>query len=209
MKHLNKIQSAKHSWRTTALSAAVLIGLTSVSAPVNSATEGKTIGDLEIYQAAKGGKVTIMMMLDTSGSMDGGQYTSACDIPSDKTYQSKGTEDSLTDPTYIRKYCKTNDSSSNKVYFFLYKTNAGKDGKWSSCGPNGDTKKERCNGKPIAAPSLDGYSVEKDDKNWYYYKTSTDGARYYDRLTRLKDAIFTLLEGHQLDDTKVAIGIGQ
>ena len=206
MKHLNKIQSAKHSWRTTALSAAILISLTAISSPVNSATDGKKIGDLEIYQAAKGGKVTIMMMLDTSGSMDGGQYTSACDIPSDKTYQSKGTEDSLTDPTYIRKYCKTNDSSSNKVYFFLYKTNADK---WSSCGPNGDTKKERCNGKPIAEPSFDGYSVEKDDKNWYYYKTSTDGARYYDRLTRLKDAIFTLMESDQLDDKKVAIGIGQ
>lgn len=209
MKYLNNRQLARHSWRTTALSAAVLIGLTSVSAPVNSATEGKTIGDLEIYQAAKGGKVTIMMMLDTSGSMDGGQYTSACDIPSDKTYQSKGTEDSLTDPTYIRKYCKTNDSSSNKVYFFLYKTNAGKDGKWSSCGPNGDTKKERCNGKPIAEPSLNGYSVEKDDKDWYYYKTITGGARYYDRLTRLKDAIFTLMESDQLDAEKVAIGIGQ
>lgn len=209
MKHMNQRQSVIRLWRTTALSAAILISLTAISSPVNSATDGKKIGDLEIYQAAKGGKVTIMMMLDTSGSMDGGQYTSACDIPSDKTYQSKGTEDSLTDPTYIRKYCKTNDSSSNKVYFFLYKTNAGKDGKWSSCGPNGDTKKERCNGKPIAAPSLDGYSVEKDDKDLYYYKTSTDGARYYDRLTRLKDAIFTLMESDQLDAEKVAIGIGQ
>lgn len=29
----------------------------------------KKIGDLEIYKAAEGGKVTIIMMLDTSGSM--------------------------------------------------------------------------------------------------------------------------------------------
>ena len=72
MKHMNQRQSVIRSWRTTALSAAILISLTAISSPVNSATDGKKIGDLEIYQAAKGGKVTIMMMLDTSGSMDGG-----------------------------------------------------------------------------------------------------------------------------------------
>ena len=206
MKHLKKIQSAKHSWRTTALSAAILISLTAISIPVNSATDSKKIGDLEIYQAAKGGKVTIMMMLDTSGSMDGGQYTSACDLPSDTTSQGIDKEDSLTTPKYERKFCKTNISGSDKLYFFLYKTN---NSKWSSCGPNGVTKKDQCNGKPIAAPSLDGYAVEKVDKNWYYYKASTGGARYYDRLTRLKDAIFNLMESDQLDDEKVAIGIGQ
>lgn len=69
MKHMNQAQSVKRSWRTTALSAATLISLTAISSPVNSATEGKKIGDLEIYQPAKPGAATIFMMLDISGSM--------------------------------------------------------------------------------------------------------------------------------------------
>lgn len=69
MKHMNQRQSVIRSWRTTALSAAILISLTAISTPVNSATDNKEIGDLEIYQAAKPGAATIFMMLDISGSM--------------------------------------------------------------------------------------------------------------------------------------------
>ena len=69
MKYMNQAQSVKRSWRTTALSAAILISLTAISTPVNSAVNGKKIGDLEIYQAAKPGAATIFMMLDISGSM--------------------------------------------------------------------------------------------------------------------------------------------
>lgn len=36
-----------------------------------------------------------------------------------------------------------------------------------------------------------------------------NGTRYYDRLTRLKDAIFTLMDSPRLDSNKVAIGVGQ
>lgn len=41
MKHMNQAQSVKRSWRTTALSAAILISLTAISTPVNSAVNGK------------------------------------------------------------------------------------------------------------------------------------------------------------------------
>ena len=41
-----------------------------IALPVAQAdVAGKKIGDLEIYKAAEGGKTTITMMLDTSGSM--------------------------------------------------------------------------------------------------------------------------------------------
>lgn len=69
MKHMNQRQSVIRSWLTTALSAAILISLTAISTPVNSATDNKEIGDLEIYQPAKPGAATIFMMLDISGSM--------------------------------------------------------------------------------------------------------------------------------------------
>jgi type IV pilus assembly protein PilY1 len=33
--------------------------------------------------------------------------------------------------------------------------------------------------------------------------------KHYDRLTRLKDAIFTLMDSNQIDSNSVAMGIGQ
>ena len=109
----------------------------------------KNVGDLEIYKAAEGGKVTITMMLDTSGSMTQTQVGSdACDLPSGvantTTSYSSNYDTSATTPSYRRYYCK------------------GKDNK-----------------------------------------------KYYDRLTRLKDAIFALMDSTALDSNKVAIGIGQ
>ncbi len=70
MKHVNDKKSKSYSWCTTALTTAVLIGLSAISVSVNSATNDKLIGDLEIYKAATPGIATIFMMLDTSGSMD-------------------------------------------------------------------------------------------------------------------------------------------
>ena len=112
----------------------------------------KQIGDLEIYKAAEGGKVTIMMMLDTSGSMTQTERSinsSACDLPngvisSTRDYNTSY-EDSATTPSYKRYYC---------------------------------TGKQ-------------------------------DNKKYYDRLTRLKDAIFTLMDNTSLDSSKVSVGIGQ
>ena len=112
----------------------------------------KKIGDLEIYKAAEGGKVTIMMMLDTSGSMTQTQSnvtSSACDLPSGIT--SKTTN-------YTSSYDNSNTNPSYKRYY--------------------------CTGKQ-------------------------DNKKYYDRLTRLKDAIFTLMDNTSLDSSKVSVGIGQ
>lgn len=213
MKHLNKIQSAKHSWRTTALPAAILITLTAISSPVNSAIDGKKIGDLEIYQAAKGGKVTIMMMLDTSGSMDGGQYTSACDLPLGITSQGVYTEESSTDPIYDRKFCKTGDYSSDKKYLYREETRKNKTPLWYSCDAGGAPKPQfkYCQTILSSPPLLtnDFDSDKGNGNNNFYYKRTGTGKAYYDRLTRLKDAIFTLMDSDQLDDEKVAIGIGQ
>lgn len=112
----------------------------------------KQIGDLEIYKAAEGGKVTIMMMLDTSGSMTQTQSSvtsSACDLPSGITSETTN---------YTSSYDNSNTNPSYKRYY--------------------------CTGKQ-------------------------DNKKYYDRLTRLKDAIFTLMDNTSLDSSKVSVGIGQ
>ena len=144
MKRLNNVSPARDS-KVLPLKYLVVVMASMMVLPVAQAdVAGKKIGDLEIYKAAEGGKTTITMMLDTSGSMTLNQVNSAvtCDLPSGTSY-TKGFEDSTTTPVYRRDYCLT---ASGKVY---------------------------------------------------------------DRLTRLKDAIFTLLDSSLLDRNKVSIGIGQ
>ena len=144
MKRLNNVSPARDS-KVLPLKYLVVVMASMMVLPVAQAdVAGKKIGDLEIYKAAEGGKTTITMMLDTSGSMTLNQVNSAvtCDLPSGTSY-TKGFENSTTTPVYRRDYCLT---ASGKVY---------------------------------------------------------------DRLTRLKDAIFTLLDSSLLDRNKVSIGIGQ
>ncbi|MGO3634380.1 hypothetical protein [Psychrobacter sp.] len=111
MKHPQYRQPSRREWRVTALSAAVLFGLTAISSSAHSATDGKQIGDLEIYQAAEDGKVTITMMLDTSGSMTAAQVgADACDLPSGVAlyyYNPIRDRNSNTSPNYDRRYCLT------------------------------------------------------------------------------------------------------
>lgn len=183
-----------------------------MSLPVAQAdVAGKKIGDLEIYKAAEGGKTTITMMLDTSGSMSIVESRNACDLPSgEQYYGNRGLyEWSGTDPSYERRYCEI---AGEKQYFYkkalgLFRY------VWYACTSNGSlgvANKDSCNTR-ISEPSVVGYLPESGGVlgvDTYYYKVD-GGGKYYDRLTRLKDAIFTLMDSTQLDSNKVAIGIGQ
>lgn len=217
MKHSQNRQSSRREWCPTALTTAVLMALSMTSVSVNSATNGKPIGDLEIYEPAAGGKVTITMMLDTSGSMTSAQSNvgiSACDLPagSSASNTSITTETSSTSPTYTRRYCAT---GGTKTYFYKKVTGILSGAKWYRCGSSGQgsTSTSSCGGSTINAPSVNGFLEDNGGgiiltSTKYYYK-NIGGDRYYDRLTRLKDAIFTLMGSTQLDSNKVAIGIGQ
>nr|WP_317199491.1 PilC/PilY family type IV pilus protein [uncultured Psychrobacter sp.] len=195
MKPTQDRQPGHRIWRTTTLSAAVLIGLTAIA---HSATNGKRIGDLEIYEAAEGGKITITMMLDTSGSMSANVTTEACDLPSDISSPNVATENSSTTPSYTRRYCEA------RKYFYRYASNQNK---WYQCGTSDGSleKKVSACSTAISPPTGSGFSSVDDDNNRYFYKNS----KTYDRLTRLKDALFTLMDNSQLDPQRVAIGIGQ
>ncbi|MGP5437232.1 pilus assembly protein PilY [Psychrobacter alimentarius] len=173
---------------------------------------GKKIGDLEIYKAAEGGKTTITMMLDTSGSMTLNQVNNAttCDLPADTNY-TKGFENSNTVPVYRKDYCET---PSTKKYFYRRYSIPFVSTTWYLCSndASGSTNKNSCNIETTAPSTTSGYTPEDERAlglgSIYYYK-NVSGDRYYDRLTRLKDAIFTLMDNTQLDAKKVAIGIGQ
>lgn len=162
---------------------------------------GKKIGDLEIYKAAEGGKTTITMMLDTSGSMSADVVPAACDLPSGVSINKIDTETSSTSPKYTRRYCE-----ATKYYYRYF----GAKNQWYRCGANDGSgsfnyNTSECNVESAAPSILDGYQPITSNSSVYLYKS----AKAYDRLTRLKDAIFALMDSTQLDPKKVAIGIGQ
>ena len=74
--------------------------------------------DIDIYSNATGGKTTIMLMLDTSGSMSESQVGgSACDLASGTSYTA-GNEPSGTTPGYTKYFCAVPGSSSQRVYYY-------------------------------------------------------------------------------------------
>ena len=96
----------------------------------------KKIGDLEIYKAAEGGKVTIMMMLDTSGSMSepymktyfSSEAATACNLPMGTTYTSMNgssiyTSTKTGSTASFRKYgCTTAATTKNVLKYFFKNT---------------------------------------------------------------------------------------
>ncbi|MGX8220868.1 pilus assembly protein PilY [Psychrobacter celer] len=179
-----------------------------ITLPAQADVAGKKIGDLEIYKPAEGGKTTITMMLDTSGSMGANVTKEACDLPSGISYNQVGvgTQESITTPSYTRRYCELN---SSKRYF--YRQDRDYSNVWYRCGSsNGsgttDYGFSDCGTRIYDIPSVENYSYVTSSSNNRYFYTST---KYDDRLTRLKDAIFALMDNSQLDPKKVSIGIGQ
>ena len=94
----------------------------------------KKIGDLEIYKAAEGGNVTVMMMLDTSGSMSEpymakifsrSEAATACNLPNGTTYTSMNgssiyTSTKTGSTASFGKYgCTIADTTKNVLKYFL------------------------------------------------------------------------------------------
>jgi type IV pilus assembly protein PilY1 len=71
--------------------------------------------DLDIYRAAKDSKTTLVLMLDTSGSMGADQVgASACDLPVGVSSSGTSTSTSTTSPTFTQRFCR----GSNGVNYF-------------------------------------------------------------------------------------------
>lgn len=203
MKRFNNVPTTSNTI-TVPLKYLVVVMASMMAMPISQAdVAGKKIGDLEIYKAAEGGKTTITMMLDTSGSMSAlvsNVGADACDLPTGVYSSAIKTIDPTPSTVYPRTYCEV----TNKKYFYKKTSSWRRGTTWYSC--DGSTS---CN-TVIAAPSTSGYTEESGgwgSNDTYYYKI--ENGQYYDRLTRLKDALFALMDNTQLDATKVAIGIGQ
>ena len=108
MKRFNNVPTTSNTI-TVPLKYLVVVVASMMAMPISQAdVAGKKIGDLEIYKAAEGGKTTITMMLDTSGSMSAlvsNVGADACDLPSGISSNAIKTVDSSTSP-YPRTYCE-------------------------------------------------------------------------------------------------------
>ena len=179
--------------------------------------------DIEIYSNSTNGKTTITLMLDTSGSMSIEQVgSSACDIPSGSTGTVR--TDSIssgTTPSYTRRYCEVGSSTNQKMFYYKRGPVSRGVASWYSCiDVSGSVDRNKCNLGISSQPNLNGYESVRfkdngserdcnDNNDCYFYKNvNISGERYYDRLTRLKDAIFALLDSNLIDPKLVSIGIG-
>lgn len=156
--------------------------------------ERRNVGDLEIYQAATGGQINLMMMLDTSGSMG----ISSLVLPSNNAYGSPG---DVASPL-----CQPKISSSGLIewaYNAIDKrpvsVTKDKNTFYKSVTVNGTTVPyylRGCSSDGSASPSIgsDGRLIE----------TQTGK---FDRMSRLKDSLIQLLAGKKIDDS-IKIGLG-
>lgn len=176
--------------------------------------------DIEIYSNSTNGKTTITLMLDTSGSMSIEQVgSSACDLPSGASNIVEKSIISNTSPAYTRRYCEVGGGDERRYYF---KRSARSNGNytWYTCADvNGSTDRGQCNRGMATTPNVDDYTARRfnngnaqgcnNNSECFYFKDVTvSGKVYYDRLTRLKDAIFALLDSNLIDPKLVSIGIG-
>jgi type IV pilus assembly protein PilY1 len=169
----------------------------------SSVTTQLQASDIDIYQAAKSSNITLMFMLDTSGSMTG---SSSCDIPNGYSYTGTGSDAATTARPYERDYC----TASAMVYY--YKKDSS--GNYFSCKTStatttlGSKNQSDCI-YSILKPSnstLNLYSNTSTTPK-YYYKSADTSTNFYDRITRVKDGMFDLLQGSstvtKLSDDKV------
>ncbi len=230
MKHSTKTKMMNTMLKTTTLSTAVALAMTALTSTAYAA-DYKKIGDLEIYKAAEENKVSIMMMIDTSGSMSENvvRDRSACDVPSDVNYQYEPVvSQSTTTPSYRRVGCQpVSRQETKRVYFlvsaFFGKPAVGGDGWKDAIETCLDEACTTSRGLAYFPGNYSDYKVEAAPdsrrngngayKNPRYlskvFKAADSGDIAYDRLTRLKDAVFELMDSQELDPNKVSIGLGQ
>ncbi|WP_340600705.1 pilus assembly protein [Acinetobacter sp. HZNU-JH01] len=150
--------------------------------------------DIDIYQEAKSGDVSLMMLFDISGSMGAPQLignASACDIPSQYSVQGSGSETSTNgSPSYTRYFCTANAP----LYYYKRTGSSSSNYRYYSCGSDGSIEQDDCTTPISSLPSTSGMTTTGSNPR-FWYKTSAN-AKFYDRITRLKDGMFDLLYGN-------------
>lgn len=154
--------------------------------------------DIEIYTkpSSTASSATVILMLDTSGSMDIKQSTGACDLDS---YTYSATD--IDDPRGF----KVNKCLSDIKYY--YKKERWQGGKLYKCHNNaatGSNNYNDCNKSNAGSPDLSAYYVVSDQWHNYYFRAGTEKL---DRISRLKEALYTLATTPTYDPITAPNGI--
>jgi len=199
---LQDVRENQHKFKLGALAGAITLLI------VQSTTIYAS--DIEIYtsNSSSAAGAVIVMMLDTSGSMDlsnSNVKSDACDLPAGVTIADSALKTGVDHPEgrgYKRNYCEVGGAknyyfrkNSERVCGFIF---CSTQEVWYRCGAVnvGSVYKstDACSTK-ISKPTLAGYTEENGsgrDSSKYYYKAGGETVKYYDRISRLKDALYDL-----------------
>lgn len=169
--------------------------------------------DIDIYKLPDKSKLSIFMMLDTSGSMDAPWMAAnnssnaykACDVTSKSVYDNIVSGE-ISENGYTKNFCRK--SGTLKYYYWDNTSASGSQKGWYNCnGITNTPSTSRCSkmANPNSPITANLVGLVKSSSNYYY---KYDGAtKYYDRISRLKDALYTLANSTDIPD-KTQIGIG-
>lgn len=180
--------------------------------------------DIDIYKLPDATKLTLYMMLDTSGSMDvsfmkANGYTnrtdptvySACDITSSSDYDTIASGE-ISENGYTRNFC-----SKGGTTYFYFRKNETTNNKgvttttWYNCISNATSGTTTTCKTPASTPtSLVGYATSTSStssNDTYYYRVNNPTKKAYDRISRLKDALYAIATTSDIP-AKTKIGVG-
>lgn len=168
--------------------------------------------DIEIYTkpATTASSASVILMLDTSGSMDIDVVgKSACDLTADENSLYLGTKQRQSDPGgrgFLVNYCEL---GTNKKYFYRYRSGSGQNSGWRKCNnteSQGSTSKNNCDKSLSSTPNVINYKIEVDG-NYTYYFSVDNYQQKFDRISRLKEALYTLATTPAYDPITAPNGI--
>lgn len=249
MKTLLKNKTSQHAFQTLVQQRYEKIKVSTIAATLTamicSATAPSYASDIEIYTKpnSTAGSGVVVMMLDTSGSMDIGQMIdqrvdlatkrNACDLPDEVSYSDSNVVRNELDSIrgYSRNYCQgigakkyyyrkltQSIKTSNRGCGFLglYPCYVDQD-TWYQCGSDSNGSSfattTACSTATSRPATSEYFPEDSSGGNTYYYKSET--VKYLDRISRLKDALYTLAMMPVYNETTktgikkdVKIGIG-
>lgn len=171
------------------LKKALAVSLSALMAGFVFSATASYASDIEIYQQARSGNISLMFVLDISGSMryfdaNNQELTSCSSGARETAFSGNGI-------SYNRRYCEI----SSREYYYM-RSGGRNNRKWYRCGgaASGSTSvnKTDCTYALTSEPSLSGLDDDGGGNPQYYYKNGAS-TPYYDRITLVKDAMYSFI----------------
>lgn len=169
----------------------LVVSLSAIMTAMVCSSTATYASDIDIYQEARSGNISLMFVLDISGSMryfdQNGIERTSCSDARTQEFNENGI-------SYERRYCRLEGGTYKYKRVRVGGSNWDPIYSWYSCGVNGSVNASDCTVIQPKTPSTAGLSSITSSYTTYYYNNASS-ANYYDRLTLVKDAMYQLLYG--------------